>query len=424
MMSNKVICFDNVSKEYRLGAIGGGTLRGDLQSWWARLRGKDDPNLQIGQKAIKNERFLALKDISFNVNQGDKLGVIGHNGAGKSTLLKLLSRVTTPTRGEISFTGRIASMLEVGTGFHPELTGRENVYMNGAILGMTKIEVTQKFDEIVSFAEMEKFIDTPVKRYSSGMYVKLAFAVAAHLDSDILVMDEVLAVGDMKFQQKCLGKMGDVADKEGRTVLYVSHNMNTIRRLCNRSIVLEKGHIVWDGSAESAIEHYMDNSVPLNSFVDLSTRTREERATMAVSINSISIISNSKTCEINQTEPLVFKLNFKCIRQTSNVYLRATISYSDDTIVGMTSTRNAMNFNVGNNMEKTFTLNCSSLAPGKYHLRLVLYRVNEFGNQEFTDIIGNACAFTKADAVENNNIEWDHRWWGHTNFNKMEIIYE
>jgi ABC-type polysaccharide/polyol phosphate transport system ATPase subunit len=423
-MSNSVIDFEHVSKEYRLGAIGGGTLRGDLQSLWARVTGKEDPNAKLGQVGTRNERFLALNDVSFKVSQGDKLGIIGHNGAGKSTLLKLLSRVTRPTTGEIAYSGRIASMLEVGTGFHPELTGRENVYMNGAILGMTKAEVTKKFDEIVSFAEMERFIDTPVKRYSSGMYVKLAFAVAAHLDSEILVMDEVLAVGDMKFQQKCLGKMGDVADKEGRTVLYVSHNMNTIRRLCNRSIVLERGNIVWDGSTESAIEHYMDNNIPLSTYVDLSSRPREERATKAVTINSITIINNENTCEIKQSEPLVFKLNFKCIRKTSNVYLRATVSYSDDTIVGMTNTKNIMNFDVRDNIEKTFTLNCSLLAPGKYHLRLVLYRVNEFGNQEFTDIIGNACSFTKADGLENNNIEWDHRWWGHTNFDKMEIVYE
>ena len=204
-MDDIMIKFEHVSKEYRLGAIGGGTLRGDLQSWWARKRGKEDPNSKLdGRKDIKiGDRFLALDDISFEVKKGEALGIIGHNGAGKSTLLKLLSRVTAPTAGKISYNGRVASMLEVGTGFHPELTGRENVYMNGAILGMTKAEIDAKFDQIVSFAEMEKFIDTPVKRYSSGMYVKLAFAVAAHLDSEILVMDEVLAVGDMKFQQKC-----------------------------------------------------------------------------------------------------------------------------------------------------------------------------------------------------------------------------
>ena len=245
-MGELAIKIDHVSKEYRLGAIGGGTLKGDLQSWIARMQGKEDPNSKIGQGTDINigERFHALDDVSFEVKKGEAVGIIGHNGAGKSTLLKLLSRVTAPTKGIISYNGRIASMLEVGTGFHPELTGQENVYMNGAILGMTKEEIAQKFDQIVEFAEMEKFIDTPVKRYSSGMYVKLAFSVAAHLDSEIMIMDEVLAVGDMAFQKKCLEKMREAAQIQGRTVLYVSHNMNTIRQLCSRCIVLSKGRVI------------------------------------------------------------------------------------------------------------------------------------------------------------------------------------
>ena len=264
-MDEIVIKIDHVSKEYRLGAIGGGTLQGDLQSWWARIRGKEDPNSIIGTetKGKTGDRFLALNDVSFEVRKGEAVGIIGHNGAGKSTLLKLLSRVTAPTSGTISYNGRIASMLEVGTGFHPELTGRENVYMNGAILGMTKAEIDRKFEQIVEFAEMEKFIDTPVKRYSSGMYVKLAFSVAAHLDSEIMVMDEVLAVGDMKFQQKCLGRMGDAANTEGRTVLYVSHNMNTIRQLCKRCIVMDHGRVIFDGDTEQAISIYMENSAEM-----------------------------------------------------------------------------------------------------------------------------------------------------------------
>ena len=245
-MDELAIKIEHVSKEYRLGAIVGGTLKGDLQSWMARIRGKEDPNSKIGaDPSVKmGEKFLALNDVSFEVKKGEAVGIIGHNGAGKSTLLKLLSRVTAPTKGTVSYNGRIASMLEVGTGFHPELTGRENVYMNGAILGMTKAEIDKKFDQIVEFAEMNQFIDTPVKRYSSGMYVKLAFSVAAHLDSEIMIMDEVLAVGDMAFQKKSLDKMRDAAKKEGRTVLYVSHNMNTIRQLCDRCIVLNKGTVI------------------------------------------------------------------------------------------------------------------------------------------------------------------------------------
>ena len=234
-MALPMIEIDNVSKEYRLGAIGGATLNAEIQTKIAKLRGKEDPNSKIGAKQYaKNERFLALNGVSFNVQPGEAVGIIGHNGAGKSTLLKLISRVTAPSGGEIRLRGRVASMLEVGTGFHPELTGRENVYLNGAILGMTKAEIDRKFDQIVEFAEMGQFIDTPVKRYSSGMYVKLAFSVAAHLDSEIMIMDEVLAVGDAKFQNKCLGKMSDEANSNNRTILYVSHNMSTIQRLCSR----------------------------------------------------------------------------------------------------------------------------------------------------------------------------------------------
>jgi lipopolysaccharide transport system ATP-binding protein len=239
-MSNIVIKIENLSKQYRLGTINHGTLHRDLQSWWARLRGKEDPNSLIYSQqplntSITDDRFWALKDISFDVKEGEVLGIIGLNGAGKSTILKIISRITTPTRGTVKIKGRVASLLEVGTGFHPELTGRENIFLNGAILGMTKSEIRSKFDEIVDFAGIEKFIDTPVKRYSSGMYVRLAFAVAAHLEPEILVVDEVLAVGDSQFQKKCLGKMKDVS-KEGRTVIFVSHNMGAVDYIRSQNI--------------------------------------------------------------------------------------------------------------------------------------------------------------------------------------------
>ena len=241
-----VISVEHLSKQYDLGVISSGTLSRDLTRWWARVRGKQDPYSRIGQRdafeAI-GESILALDDVSFKVNQGEALGIIGRNGAGKSTLLKILSRVTAPSSGLVKVKGRIGSLLEVGTGFHPELTGRENVYLNGSILGMRKDEVTKKFDEIVDFSGVEKFIDTPVKRYSSGMYVRLAFAVAAHLDPEILIVDEVLAVGDAAFQKKCLGKMGDVAG-EGRTVLFVSHNMAAIEQLCSRGLILHQGKLL------------------------------------------------------------------------------------------------------------------------------------------------------------------------------------
>ena len=254
-----VIAVENLTKQYDLGVIGTGTLSRDLNRWWARARKQPDPYTRIGQQdafARIGESILALDDVSFTVQQGEVLGIIGRNGAGKSTLLKILSRVTAPTTGAVKVKGRIASLLEVGTGFHPELTGRENIYLNGAIFGMTRAEVTRKLDEIIDFSGVEKYIDTPVKRYSSGMYVRLAFAVAAHLDPEILIVDEVLAVGDAEFQKKCLGKMGDVAG-EGRTVLFVSHNMASIQNLCSTSILLKDGSISHIGPTEQVIESYI-----------------------------------------------------------------------------------------------------------------------------------------------------------------------
>lgn len=263
---NIAIKISNVKKKYKLGQIGGGTLQADIQSWWAKKRGKIDPNSKIGQQQrLVGSSFMALNGIDLTIYQGEALGIIGGNGAGKSTLLKILSQVTAPTEGKIELYGRIASMLEVGTGFNGEMTGRENIYMNGAILGMTKSEIDNKMEDIIEFSEVREFIDTPVKRYSSGMYVKLAFSVAAHLDSEIMIMDEVLAVGDMSFQKKCLEKMRSVAEEEGKTVLYVSHNMNTIRKLCDRCVVLDKGKIIFIGNVEEAIQIYLGTSGELNN---------------------------------------------------------------------------------------------------------------------------------------------------------------
>jgi len=260
LMSDTVISVENLSKCYRLGSIGGGTLRADVSRWFAKLLGKEDPNLKIGQEhhaRQEGQDFWALQNVSFEVKQGEILGVIGRNGAGKSTLLKILSRVTAPTSGEIKVKGRIASLLEVGTGFHPELSGRENIYLNGAILGMTKAEIKNKFDEIVDFSGVQQFLDTPVKRYSSGMYVRLAFAVAAHLEPEILIVDEVLAVGDAEFQKKCLGKMQEVSTKEGRTVLFVSHNIQAIQRLCTQCVYLNNGRVKSAGLTEEILADYL-----------------------------------------------------------------------------------------------------------------------------------------------------------------------
>ena len=261
-MNHTVIEFNNVGKQYILGTIGTGTLSQDINRWWANIRGKEDPFLKIGDTNDRTQkgdsRFVwALRDINFKVEQGDVVGIVGKNGAGKSTLLKILSRVTSPTTGNIKIKGRIASLLEVGTGFHPEMTGRENIFMNGSIMGMTKAEIKSKFDEIVDFAGVAKYVDTPVKRYSSGMMVRLGFAIAAHLEPEILVVDEVLAVGDAEFQKKAIGKMQDVSKGQGRTVLFVSHNMAAVRSLCTRGIMLKNGMIDFIGSIPNTLDHYL-----------------------------------------------------------------------------------------------------------------------------------------------------------------------
>ena len=423
-MSNTAIRIDHVSKEYRLGAIGGGTLRGDLQTWLARKQGKEDPNSIVGTSSNlrTGERFLALDDISFDVSKGEALGIIGHNGAGKSTLLKLLSRVTAPTKGTISYNGRIASMLEVGTGFHPELTGRENVYMNGAILGMSKAEISKKFDQIVQFAEMEKFIDTPVKRYSSGMYVKLAFAVAAHLDSEIMIMDEVLAVGDMKFQQKCLGKMGDASRKENRTILYVSHNMNTIRQLCKRVIVLDHGRLIYDGPTEDAISLYMSSTKKPAVFNDCSNLPR----TMSyidhkIHINTVTLL-NTETAVYSNESPIDVSISYSANAELSKIAFRMTVESPDKTVVGLATSKAVINSYAGKN-KICVSLNHAWLAPGKYIVKLTAYSVNEYGTNQMHDIVEDAFAFEKEQVTgENNNMEWNHSWWGYMKFPDLTIL--
>ena len=262
-MGKIAIEFQNISKQYALGSIGAGTLSRDLNRWWARIRGKEDPYLRIGEENDRSKQAMgdfvwALKDINFHVEEGEVLGIIGKNGAGKSTLLKILSRVTSPTVGCIRARGRIASLLEVGTGFHPEMTGRENIYMNGSIMGMTKAEITRKLDEIVAFAGVEKYIDTPVKRYSSGMTVRLGFAIAAHLEPEILLIDEVLAVGDSEFQKKCIAKMNDISRSQGRTILFISHNMTAIKELCKTGILLKEGKLFQTGPMASILETYQN----------------------------------------------------------------------------------------------------------------------------------------------------------------------
>lgn len=296
-MNKVVIKAENISKQYRLGLVGTGTVKDDMKRWWYKLRGQEDPFLKIGEvndrsKKGSSDYVWSLQDINFEINQGDSVGIIGRNGAGKSTLLKILSQVTQPTTGKIYTKGRIASLLEVGTGFHPELTGRENIFLNGAILGMRKYEIARKLDEIIAFSGVERYIDTPVKRYSSGMYVRLAFAVAAHLESEILIVDEVLAVGDADFQKKCLGKMNDVSKGEGRTVLFVSHNMSAVEALCNTALTLKNGRLIDSGNPTKLIKNYLIENSSNNRSFD-SSNVDNAIGNDAIKILSAGVINSS-----------------------------------------------------------------------------------------------------------------------------------
>ena len=351
-MSKVVIKAENISKQYRLGLVGTGTVKDDLKRWWYNLRGKEDPFLKIGEandRSSKGESdyVWSLRDINFEINQGDSVGIIGRNGAGKSTLLKILSQVTQPTTGKIYTKGRIASLLEVGTGFHPEMTGRENIYLNGAILGMRKHEITKKFDEIVAFSGVERYIDTPVKRYSSGMYVRLAFAVAAHLESEILIVDEVLAVGDAEFQKKCLGKMNEVSKGEGRTVLFVSHNMAAVKSLCNSGIVLKNGSMSFQGTAESAVAQYLSgesdslNHKKFGNDFDFETHKINE-----ISINPKGLTSDEILDEYHELE---FQTHINIKTQPERLHLTYVLKDSNGEALFTFSTSGVTPLRKGNN---------------------------------------------------------------------------
>lgn len=425
-MENRKIAIrlSGVKKMYKLGQIGGGTLTADLQSWWARVRGKEDPNTPIGtDQRLVGKTFMALNGIDLTVYQGEALGIIGGNGAGKSTMLKLLSRVTAPTEGEIGINGRITSMLEVGTGFNPEMTGRENVYMNGAILGMTKAEIDDKMEDIIEFSEVREFIDTPVKRYSSGMYVKLAFSVAAHLDSEIMIMDEVLAVGDMAFQRKCLDKMRDAAKKEGRTVLYVSHNMNTIRQLCDRCVVLDKGRVIFDGNAEEAIGVYLGARQSTECYVELTDLKRDpEFSPHPVSMDSIEILDKTDPI-LNVGEKLTVRLTMTSQRDVEQTHIRVILKTADGVPVTMTTTPQSFPLKKDGVQKLTLRMDTSNFAPGRYTLSPVVYEVDELGGNVALDGLKDICRFEVVTVPGfNNNMEWTQRYWGSVFCPPLEIL--
>ena len=413
-----------VKKMYKLGQIGGGTLQADLQSWWARVRHREDPNAIIGEEErSRGDTFMALNGVDLTIYQGEAVGIIGKNGAGKSTLLKLLSKVTAPTKGDIDIYGRIASMLEVGTGFHGEMTGRENVYLNGAILGMTKAEIDEKMEDIIEFSEVREFIDTPVKRYSSGMYVKLAFSVAAHLNSEIMIMDEVLAVGDMAFQKKCLTKMREAASKEGRTVLYVSHNMNTIRQLCDRCIVLDKGKVIFEGDVEQAINVYMfDEAKNLGTEIDLSDKRMPHfPKKIRGKIMHLDLIDkNAAVYEVD--EHLRVAMTIKANEPLNNLNLRVEMHSLSGVRVGITMINNFTDMLQGEVKCFDFDLNLFGLVTGEYAVCLVLYEADDSGN--FVDIDGvfPAFVFEIRDSDNKLNIVWHHSSWGYIKFPDIKLL--
>ncbi len=409
-MSELAIKVENVYKEYRLGAIGGATLKGEIQSKLARLRHKEDPNLKIGEKAHgKNERFMAINGMSFDVKKGEAIGIIGHNGAGKSTILKLICRVTTPTKGNIYLNGRITSMLEVGTGFHPELTGRENVYLNGAILGMSKKEIDAKFDEIVEFSEVGQFIDTPIKRYSSGMKVKLAFAVASHLDSEILIMDEVLAVGDVNFQNKCIERMKKVATEEGRTILYVSHNMATVKSLCNRCIVLSKGQVIFEGDTDEAIAVYMKNEALDDTILfDTSGVKRHHKCNCRHLLQNLQILDSERPV-FSYGEKFSFRTKWISENDDEKLRMKLVVNTIDASPVGVVFC-GELEHTKGEN-QASFTLDTSYLVPGKYTVDVILYDNDDAGNVMFYDRVP-ALRFTVEHSEESVHIKHWFKNWG------------
>lgn len=397
-MSKVVLKVENVSKQYRLGQLGTGTISHDLNRWWHTLRGKEDPYLKLGDannrsQAGGSDYVWSLKDINFEVQQGEVLGIIGKNGAGKSTLLKILSQVTTPTTGTVKARGRIAALLEVGTGFHPDLSGRENIFLNGAILGMSKHEITSKLDEIVDFSGVAKYLDTPVKRYSSGMMVRLGFAVAAHLEPEILIVDEVLAVGDAEFQKKCLGKMKDVSS-QGRTVLFVSHNMAAVQNLCNRGLLLINGEIKKTGTASEVLNTYLS----VNNSSSTSTYTFNQINDIAYATSlTITDLNNVPMGEIAVGKPWRVVIEFKVVTETNNLVIGLGLVNAYET--GIRTSWNAPQRLAPGNYKAIFIENKIHLSIGDYKLlvgisigKLAIQYIDDNINFNISDVIAQQSA--------------------------------
>ncbi|MGN6296266.1 MAG: ABC transporter ATP-binding protein [Ginsengibacter sp.] len=414
-----VIKVENLSKQYRLGNVGTGSIAHDVNRAWHRLRGKEDPYLKIGEendrsKKGSSEYVWALRDINFEVQQGEVLGIIGRNGAGKSTLLKILSRTTSPTTGSIKIKGRVASLLEVGTGFHPELTGRENIFLNGAILGMTRQEIKRKFDEIVDFAGVERYIDTPVKRYSSGMYVRLAFGVAAHLEPEILIVDEVLAVGDAEFQKKALGKMKDVSGREGRTVLFVSHNMTSIETLCQSAILLSQGGIEKMGNTNQVISAYLNKTLnkSLKKQWELENRPGNEFVKIIKAAIFPELLNDSDLITVNTS--LLFSFEFDVLKDDLNLSIAIEIHSLNGEHIFTSGFPKARKFNKG-----IFATTC--YIPGPYlntgayttHIQIVkdnlelIHRETDVLIFEINDTVRSSGYTGKWPGILRPNLKWE-----------------
>lgn len=417
-MNETIIQIDNLKKKYKLGTIGGGTLREEIANKLSKLQRANKKNnvaYEENDERIRDKEFWALRGISLEVKKGERIGIIGANGAGKSTLLKIISRITAPTEGAVRLDGKVTSMLEIGTGFHGELTGRENIYLNGSILGMKKEEIDAVIDDIIDFSECESFIDTPVKRYSSGMYVKLAFSVAAHLNSDIMIMDEVLAVGDVNFQRKCLDKMNEVSKNQGKTILYVSHNMSTIRRLCNRCIVLEQGKKIFDGSVENAIQQYMKIGGEMKRINTVDDLMRDK---------NLNYDMNLRACllEVELLEPATnyieagYKFKFRARIQAKDyideLFFRCIVYKMDGSPVGTGMSKGVFKLRNEEIRSIEFEFDSSQIAPGKYSMSIILFKPDYCGGSEKYDAVSNALLF---EIVTTKNQFFNYKWtagWG------------
>ncbi len=425
---SEIIKVEHLSKAYQLGQFSTGTLSADIHRWWAIKRGKEDPYLKLGEtndRSVKGTSDIvwSLRDINFSIEEGNAVGIIGKNGAGKSTLLKILSQVTSPTTGSVKLKGRVASLLEVGTGFHPELTGKENIYLNGAILGMRKHEIKRKFDEIVDFSGVERYIDTPVKRYSSGMYVRLAFAVAAHLESEILIVDEVLAVGDAEFQKKCMGKMGDVSKDQGRTILFVSHNMQMISALCQKCIILKNGEVADQGLTHDMINSYLN---PANT-ADLTVGDFRMREGKSIFIEAINL--NSSHNSVYYYQPIQIEFTIRSLVEVKTENLRFSLGLNDqrDQPVVASSTEESFSIEPKGVVKVRLTVDKNKhLMPGNYKVGISMIEGHQYSSYEVKDTLyGFPLEVLPAgnqDGGYPHAVRWKQGWGSVSIDNRLEVI--